>query len=177
MRCVHGSSAGSVPRGAMLDTWFSREIDGKTQPGTPFSPFSGLGWHLMLSPRDIHSWHCFIVEDPCHGAGGITPYPHSPWGALEPTDPVGAGECGICVGAGQAGKAPSCTQKQHGASHILPFSESVSLPCCHGIPSVVPGTGISCSMLGSSCAQHMVLALAVVSLSLMLSPYMLWSSS
>lgn len=77
-----GSSAGFVPRGASLDAWFSWETDGKTQPGAPFSPFSGLEWHLMGSPRDISSWLCIIVGDPCHGAGGTIPNPLSPRGAL-----------------------------------------------------------------------------------------------
>lgn len=170
------SNAGFVPRGATLGAGFSWGTDGKTQPGAPFVPFSGLGWHLMVSPRDIPAWHRIAVGDLCRGAGGATPNPHSPWGALVHMDPEGAGEGGSCAGAGQAGKAPSCTQKQHGASHVPPFLEFVSLPCCHGIPSVVPGTGISCSMLGRGCARHMVLALPVVSLSLGLSPYTLWSS-
>lgn len=51
------------------------------QLGSPFSSFSGLGWHFMVFPKDIPSWHR-AVGDSCHGAGAATPNPHSPWGAL-----------------------------------------------------------------------------------------------
>ena len=45
-----------------------------------------------------------------------------------------------------------------GASHVTPFPELVSLPCCHGTPCVVPGTSASCSgrfgcVSGASCTH------------------------
>lgn len=123
-----GSSAGFVPKGATLGAGFSWGTDGKTQPGAPFVPFSGLGWHLMLSPRDIPAWHRITVGDLCHGAGGATPNPHSPWGALVHMDHWNP-QTQRVQGKVGAVQAPARQERLH----LVPKSSMVPATFCHSL--------------------------------------------